>query len=486
MKKQQMFAIPGLAGFLRLIFVCAFMMILGACESGGSGGNTSGNGGTPDNGGGAGGGGGGNGGGTGGGNGGVPGVQLTTCAGIMPLGDSITLGVNGGYRNDLYTGLLENNCGVSYAGTQSDQYTRVADKHHEGHPKFSIEDIEANVKLWTDSTQPNIVLLMIGTNDTAWWSAKSADEIGAAHNALLSQIQSLRPEVWIFVASIPPQTPMLIPPNNVDRATLTAQFNAVIRKNAEARIAAGQRVRFVDVNSVLTTADLYDGIHPTEEAHAKIAQKFLEAIRAALAPPVATPRLPSLPANPAAADKRQDTNSSTDIVKAITVNGSGFNGPDLAWLNNGENVTVINDAQLQVAIPSNAAGVINSFPASFIVFDSKLYFRAYNDTNGELWETDGTADGTMPTKDDTVPDLSTLALGSAVFNGALYFQTGDGTSAKLWKTDGTARGTMMLKDLHSGENSSQPPELSSSAARLNGKDSDRKVRKAAGSAVVKN
>jgi hypothetical protein len=36
----------------------------------------------------------------------------------------------------------------------------------------------------------------------------------------------------------------------------------------------------------LTTADLYDGIHPTEAAHAKIAQKFLEGIRAALGAPL--------------------------------------------------------------------------------------------------------------------------------------------------------------------------------------------------------
>jgi hypothetical protein len=50
------------------------------------------------------------------------------------------------------------------------------------------------------------------------------------------------------------------------------------------RVAAGQRVRFVDVNSVLTTADLYDGIHPTEAAHAKVAQVFLDWVRAALVP----------------------------------------------------------------------------------------------------------------------------------------------------------------------------------------------------------
>jgi hypothetical protein len=71
---------------------------------------------------------------------------------------------------------------------------------------------------------------------------------------------------------------------SVDRAVLAGQFNTVIHSNVDARIAAGQQVRFVDVNSVLTTADLYDGIHPTEVAHAKVAQVFLDAVRAALVP----------------------------------------------------------------------------------------------------------------------------------------------------------------------------------------------------------
>ena len=76
----------------------------------------------------------------------------------------------------------------------------------------------------------------------------------------------------------------MIEPNKIDRAVLTQQLDTVIRRNTEVRAAAGQHVRFVDVNSVLKTADLYDGIHPTEAAHAKVAQKFLESIRAALGP----------------------------------------------------------------------------------------------------------------------------------------------------------------------------------------------------------
>jgi lysophospholipase L1-like esterase len=220
------------------------------------------------------------------------GVQLQSCAGIMPLGDSITLGVNGGYRNNLYTGLQQNNCGVDFVGTQFDVNTRVADKDHEGHPGFAIGDIANSVNAWLASTQPNVILLMIGTNDTAWWTNEDAAEIGARHNALIGQLQAARPNAWIFVASIPPQSSVLIhgkPDGNatttsVDRAVLTQQLDAVIRSNVGVRVAAGQRVRFVDVNSVLTTADLYDGIHPTEAAHAKVAQVFLDWVRAALVP----------------------------------------------------------------------------------------------------------------------------------------------------------------------------------------------------------
>jgi len=215
---------------------------------------------------------------------------VQSCAGIMPLGDSITLGVNGGYRNNLYTGLQQNNCGVDFVGTQFDVNTRVADKDHEGHPGFAIGDIASSVNAWIASTQPNVVLLMIGTNDTAWWTNEDGAEIGARHNALIDQLRAARPNAWIFVASIPPQTSVLIhgkadgnaATTSVDRAVLTQDFNAAIRANVAVRVAAGQRVRFVDVNSVLTTADLYDGIHPTEAAHARVAQVFLDWIRAVL------------------------------------------------------------------------------------------------------------------------------------------------------------------------------------------------------------
>lgn len=301
------------------------------------------------------------------------GIQLQSCTNVMPLGDSITLGVNGGYRNNLYTGLQQNNCGVSFVGTQSDQYTQVADKDHEGHAGVTIGGIAASVNGWIASTQPNIFLLMAGTNDTAWWTAENADQIGARHNALIDQLRTARPDAWVFVASIPPQASAIIQPNNIDRAVLTQQLNAVILKNVNARVAAGQRVRFVDVNSALTITDLYDGIHPTEAAHAKIAQKFLDAVRAALGSSSTTP--PSTPPTSTADYPQQGiTNfspSAGPVGTVVTLNGSGFIGSNLAWVGAAKNaaVSVISDTQVQVTIPAGATtgaiGIFNPAHAAF-------------------------------------------------------------------------------------------------------------------------
>lgn len=310
----------------------------------------------------------------------VPGgAQLQSCTGIMPLGDSITLGVNGGYRNNLYTGLQQNNCGVSYVGTQSDQYTRVADKDHEGHPGITISGVASSVNTWTASTQPNIVLLMVGTNDTAWWTAENADQIGARHNALIDQLRVARPNAWIFVASLPPQASKIILPNNVDRAVLTQQLNSVIRRNVDARVAAGQRVRFVDVYSALTVADLYDGIHPTEAAHAKIAQKFLDAMRAALGSSSTAPTAPPPTSSTPGYVQPGISNfspGSGPVGTVVTVNGSGFTGANLAWVGAAHNgtVTVVSDTQVRVTIPAGATtGAIGIFNPVYVAFTASSF-----------------------------------------------------------------------------------------------------------------
>ena len=364
------------------------------------------------------------------------GAQLQSCANIMPLGDSITLGVNGGYRNNLYTGLLQNNCGMSFVGTQSDQNAQVADRNHEGHPGFTIGDIASSVDDWLYSTAPDIILLMAGTNDIAWWTAENAAQIGVRHNALIDQLRAARPNAWIFVASIPPESSAIIMPNNIDRATLVQQFNAVIRSNVDARVAAGQQVRFVDVNSVLTTADLYDGIHPTEAAHAKVAQKFLDDIRAALGAPATSSQVSTTPltsltdtgvyVQPSIANFSPSFGPAGSVV---TVNGSGFSGSNIAWVGDARNasVTVISDSQLQVTIPTDAtSGAIGIFNPDYVAFTASS-FTVTSGVDTPAY----TQPGIMSFSPDSGPAGTVVTVNGSGFTGANNAWVGDARNAAV-------------------------------------------------------
>lgn len=196
----------------------------------------------------------------------------------MPLGDSITLGVNGGYRNTLHTSLTAQGCGVNFVGSQFDQYAVVGDKDHEGHPGFTISDISAQVDGWLGGYTPDYVLLMIGTNDIAWWTAETGAQIADRHAALVDKVLAKRPNAMVIVASVPPIASSLIAPNNVDRAQLGRDLNAGIQSRMATRQAAGKKVRFADVYSKLSLGDLYDGVHPTQAAHAKVSAAMFEAL----------------------------------------------------------------------------------------------------------------------------------------------------------------------------------------------------------------
>ncbi|MFZ9931086.1 MAG: ELWxxDGT repeat protein, partial [Ilumatobacteraceae bacterium] len=104
----------------------------------------------------------------------------------------------------------------------------------------------------------------------------------------------------------------------------------------------------------------------------------------------------------------------------------------------------------------------------FEVFQSKLYFRAEDGTNGyELWVTDGTPNGTIMLKDIYPGTNSSYPGDFEVFQSKLYFRAEDGTNGyELWATDGTPNGTIMLKDIHQGSNGSYPAYLTALGEKL--------------------
>jgi hypothetical protein len=197
---------------------------------------------------------------------------------IMPFGDSIT-GEPHTYREPLYGSLTTAGCTVHFVGSQTDVYATIPEKNHEGHPGFTIGDMAKSTDGWIAAAPAKIVLMMIGTNDIAWWYAGTAAEVGDAHAKLMDEILADEPGVWLIVASIPPESSTIVEPNKYDRADFTNLVNAEIEKHVDERIAAGKKVRFADVNAALTVADLRDGIHPTTAGYAKVADAWLHALQ---------------------------------------------------------------------------------------------------------------------------------------------------------------------------------------------------------------
>ena len=101
-------------------------------------------------------------------------------------------------------------------------------------------------------------------------------------------------------------------------------------------------------------------------------------------------------------------------------------------------------------------------PTDFMVVGDKLFFAADDGQRGrELWQTDGTEEGT-----NLVLDVfDALAIASApeqfleVGNRVYFTAHDDSHGTELWSTDGTFAGTHLVTDLLEGSRSSTPLEL---------------------------
>jgi len=207
---------------------------------------------------------------------------------IYPIGDSITLGTNGGYRNVVFTKLMADGYDVDMLGSLNDQWTSAADKDHEGHGGMGTGAILENLDAWmAHLPDPDLVLLMIGTNELAWDYGRPAMEAVGRLDTIIDKLFEAQPTVTVIVGSIPPLTPkeVLIDTKPVQRADAVNAYNALAKARVKERARAGERIAFAEVNRALSVADLVDGVHPTPEGYVKVGNAFYEAARSALSTP---------------------------------------------------------------------------------------------------------------------------------------------------------------------------------------------------------
>lgn len=213
-----------------------------------------------------------------------PGEPIPGTVRIMPLGDSITEGVSGGFRNGLWNRLTADGYKLDYVGPRYDKWTQVPDKDHAGTPGFTTGGVIDNIDAWMNTYKPQIVLLLIGTNDLAWWMTESPDATAGRVGTIIDKIKATSPDTYILVGTI---TPMkgVAPPNNIDRNTLVNQYNAAVRKVVADRAAKGARTSIAETNAAVSLSDLYDEVHPNAAGHEKMAQVWYQAVKPLLSKP---------------------------------------------------------------------------------------------------------------------------------------------------------------------------------------------------------
>lgn len=190
---------------------------------------------------------------------------------IMPLGDSITDGyfVPGGYRIELWNALKKHGYTIEFVGSGSNGPDSLPSRNHEGHSGWCIDEIRQEIPSWLQKFQPEIILLLIGTNDIA--QGYKIETARAHIERLVEDIFKFAPKVKLFVASIPP----IGEPTLNLRATL---YNQNIEELVQRRQQAGEAISFVDLYSSLNLKDLPDGVHPNREGFRKIALAWKQAI----------------------------------------------------------------------------------------------------------------------------------------------------------------------------------------------------------------
>jgi ELWxxDGT repeat protein len=128
-----------------------------------------------------------------------------------------------------------------------------------------------------------------------------------------------------------------------------------------------------------------------------------------------------------------------------------FNGIAGLWESDG---TAAGTVLMKTINPKAAA-----FADYFTKVGATTFFTANDGTAGnELWKSDGTAAGTVLVKDINPGANWSEPINLINVNGTLYFRAFSvGNGRELWKSDGTVAGTVMVKDINPGVGSSNGP-----------------------------
>jgi lysophospholipase L1-like esterase len=215
---------------------------------------------------------------------------------VMTMGDSITYGYSntqaeeqtGGYRQQLWKRLTRAGAGVEFVGRQTNGPNYIGTHNHEGWSGSVIQNHLDNLHHQM-ANRPDIVALMIGTNDiNAYWQNNQAmletapDRLNTLIGRIFEGFRANGTENGkLYVALLTKRTPSAsgsVTGTIMDRVDA---YNEAVKSIVEARKQAGENIELVDMYAPLNAAqpDMYDGLHPTLAGYAQMGDVWFDALK---------------------------------------------------------------------------------------------------------------------------------------------------------------------------------------------------------------
>jgi hypothetical protein len=149
----------------------------------------------------------------------------------------------------------------------------------------SWENRPGSVRDWVASTKPDIVLMMIGTNDFFGSKDRGDDTSGSLKESLqgtINNIYSLRPNATIIIASIPPFKWNI--DKGIDTNKTKTTTNAFLKQLVTRLSAQNKRIVFLDMHAAilarLRQGNIFqsDGLHFNDEGNKFMAEQWTNAL----------------------------------------------------------------------------------------------------------------------------------------------------------------------------------------------------------------
>lgn len=229
---------------------------------------------------------------------------------MLPLGDSITAGIvagghpgSGGYRVLLERLLAQSPRKAVLVGSRDDMSPDMTDPWHAGFPGYVIRDTSPGApgelygglaKQVVAETHPDIVLLMLGTNDFLRYEAThgtySVDEMVHSMDLLLDDIYSVAPKTHVIVGAIvdsPKVDACYVERFDTGRSACDAGTHPSLAGLVTQYAARGYAISYASGLLHAVPRDLVhfpDGIHPVEgpEGYDAIARIWFDSIQGVL------------------------------------------------------------------------------------------------------------------------------------------------------------------------------------------------------------